>query len=119
MAQKSAPTANRTRVSGARAGRLYKLLKLLSKGTTQRTQLVKKLKVGMRTFYRDIDLLRECGVKIETNASGYEMTTKLDAALHKLPYPDPQLTFGDVVSLSKGRTQSHRRLKAQFEALTK
>jgi predicted DNA-binding transcriptional regulator YafY len=119
MAAKTASAAKRMRVSGQRAGRLYKLLKQLEKGPASRTQLVKRLKVGTRTFYRDIDLLRECGVKVETENDGYSLKTTLDAALQKLPFPDPQLTFGDVVTLQKGRTQSHKKLKGLLDNMTR
>lgn len=120
MAAKSASAGpKRMRVSGQRAGRLYRLLTQLEQGPVARAQLVKKLKVGTRTFYRDIDLLRECGVKIETRNDGYELKMTLESALQKLPFPDPQLTFGDVVALQKGRTQSHKKLKGILDNMTR
>lgn len=107
------------KVSGQRAGRLYNLLKLLEHDARPRTQLLRKLKVGMRTFYRDIDLLRECGVNIETQEDGYLLADNFDAALSRLPFPDPELTFGDVVVLMKGRSASHQKLRKLFASLTK
>jgi predicted DNA-binding transcriptional regulator YafY len=107
------------RISGVRAGRLYKLLKQLSSGPAQRSTMLKRLRVGMRTFYRDIDLLRECGVEIETRAEGYSLTESLEDALDRLPFPDPELTFGDVLVLMKGRSSSHQKLRKLLEQLTK
>ena len=120
MAKKfaSSPTSDQ-RISGPRAGRLYRLLKSLSRGPMSRPQLLKRLKVGMRTFYRDVDLLRECGIVIEPGESGYALETSLDAALSLVPFPNPQLTFGDVVTLMKGRSASHRKLRHAFDGLVK
>lgn len=111
--------AQRAHISGNRAGRLYKLLKVLSNGSASRAHLLKSLKMGMRTFYRDIDLLRECGVKIETAESGYTLLTSLEDALQQLPFPDPDLTFGDVVALMKGRSKSHQKLRQIFDQVSR
>lgn len=120
MARKAASaTPKRIKISGSRAGRLYKLLTLLASGSTLRPQLLKKLKVGMRTFYRDVDLLRDCGVSIETEDSGYALSERLEDALGKLPFPDPELTFSDVLILMKGRTNSHSKLKNLLTELSK
>ncbi|QDU61640.1 hypothetical protein Pan216_25010 [Planctomycetes bacterium Pan216] len=119
MAKRSAPRKTRVKISGTRAGRLYRLLKILSKGSAPRVRLLRGLRVGMRTFYRDIDLLRECGVQIDVGEDGYTMPGKLEDAISRIPFPDPELTFGDVALLMKGRTKSHQRLKQQFERLTK
>lgn len=107
------------KISGERAGRLYKLLKLLSSSSLARPQLLRKLNVGMRTFYRDVDLLRECGISIETQDGSYSLHGSFEQALSHLPFPDPELTFGDVVTLMKGRTGSHQRLRKLFNQLTK
>jgi biotin operon repressor len=119
MDHKGSSHGTRVKISGERAGRLYKLLKLLSSNSLARTQLLRKLNVGMRTFYRDVDLLRECGVSIETEEGGYSLHGSFEQALAHLPYPDPELTFGDVVTLMKGRSSSHQRLRKQFTQLTK
>lgn len=119
-AQKSvAAPAEQAKVSGERAGRLYRLLKILSGGSTPRTQILKKIKVGMRTFYRDLDLLRACGIDIQTVPGGYGLGQSLDDALYQLPFPDPELTFGDVATLMKGRSSSHAKLQRLFERLTR
>lgn len=116
---KSAQMEDASRISSARAGRLYRLLKILANGSTSRATLLKKLKMGMRTFYRDVDLLRECGVPVEAKSDGYVLGESLDSALDRVPFPDPELTFGDVVQLMKGRSASHQKLKRLFESLTR
>lgn len=117
---KSGPSNDESsRISGVRAGRLFRLLKLLASGPLPRGVLLKRLKVGMRTFYRDVDLLRECGIDVQTRQSGYELAGELNAALDRIPYPDPELTFGDIMVLMKGRSSSHQKLRRQFDSLTK
>lgn len=120
MAKKTASSkSTRVKISDSRAGRLYRMLKALSTNNSSRSSLLKKLKVGMRTFYRDVDLLRACQIPIETIDEGYSLNESLDDALSRLPFPDPELTFGDVVTLMKGRTTSHQKLKRIFESLSK
>ena len=120
MAKKSAANkVKRNRISMARAGRLFRLVKVLAVGAVPRAQLLKKLRVGMRTFYRDVDLLRECGIEVDTKDSSYALVGKLDDALHRLPYPDPELTFGEVTSLMKGVSGSAKKLRQQFEQMTR
>lgn len=98
-------------LTAERAGRLYRLVKLLAGGNCSRHHLTKRLRVGTRTCYRDIDVLRECGVRVDTVAGGYALGESMDAALFKVPFPDPNLSFGDMLTLMRGRSASHRRLQ--------
>lgn len=118
MARKSPPTL-RSHVSTSRAGRLYRLLRLVAGKPVPRAVLLKKLKVGMRTFYRDVDLLRECGIGVDVEGEGYRLTDSLADALHKLPFPDPELTFGDIAILMKGRSPTHDKIRQLFARVTK
>lgn len=115
----AASQAGRVKISEERAGRLYKLLKLLAHDSLARATLLRKLSVGMRTFYRDVDLLRECGVAIETHEGAYQLLGTLEQALAQLPFPDPELTFGDVLALMKGRSGAHQKLRRVFGQLTR
>ena len=117
MALKSA-AENRSTITDDRAGRLYRLVQLLSKGRMNRASLLKKLKVGVRTFYRDVDLLRGCGVSLETAEDGYELKDDVEKALFKIPFPDPELSFGDVMNLVKGKGPSQTRLREAFHRVT-
>ena len=109
----------RARVSAARAGRLFRLLKLVSAAPVPRAVLLKKLRLGMRTFYRDVDLLRACGVLVDVDGEGYRLLGSLHDALNVLPFPDPELTFGDVEVLLKGRSPTHQKIKQLFQRITK
>jgi len=109
----------RTHISSTRAGRLYRLLKQLDGQSVLRTALLKKLRVGMRTFYRDVDLLRECGIQVDVDGEGYSLQGTLSDALHQLPFPDPELTFGDIETLMRGKSATHEKLRALFKKISK
>lgn len=104
-------------ISRERAGRLFKMVKLMSENSVQRAQLIRKLKVGTRTCYRDIDFLRNRGVRLKNVSGGYGLGESLDEALYKIPFPDPELTFGDVLAVMRGRSGSHKRLQKLFSSL--
>ena len=101
-----------------RAGRLYHLLAALAEGAQSRSALMRRLRSGLRTFYRDLDLLRTLGVDLRTEADGYALHSSLEEALGLVPFPDPELTFGDVMTLMRGRSQAHRKLKTLFQETT-
>lgn len=119
MRKRSTGKRSRVHLSEARGGRLYKLLKLVAAATVPREVLLRKLKTGMRTFYRDIDLLRACGVTVLVRGDGYRLKGTLSEALDLLPFPDPELTFGDVETLRKGRTPTHAKIRQLFLRITK
>lgn len=105
-------------ISIDRAGRLFHLLEALAEGAHSRATLMRRLKSGLRTFYRDLDLLRTLGVDLRTESDGYSLHTSLEEALASVPFPDPELTFGDVMTLMRGRSTAHRKLKHLFEQTT-
>jgi hypothetical protein len=72
----------------------------------------------MRTFYRDLTLLDEYKIAIRFSGHRYELITPLEQALRRLPFPPPELSFGDVIELTKGRGAAHAKLKAQFQTVT-
>ena len=113
------PKKPKIHISADRAGRLYRLLKHVNGMTVTREILLKKLSVGMRTFYRDVDLLRECGIVVNVSDEGYSLDGILRDALHRLPFPDPELTFGDMDILMRGKSPSHLRLKQLFKKVSK
>jgi biotin operon repressor len=113
------PKKPKIHISIERAGRLYRLLKQVSAGTFSREALLKKLNVRMRTFYRDVDLLRECGIVVAVSNEGYSLDGSLRDALHQLPFPDPELTFGDIEILMRGKSPTHLRLRQLFKKMSK
>src|SRR5437764_9114481 len=98
-----------------RAARLYKLLTLLGSGPQSRPTLLRRLKLDIRAFYRDLEALRAYGIEVSPGASGrYELAGDLDAALGRLPFPDPGLSVRDALQLANGSTPAHRRLRQRI-----
>ena len=91
------PAAHLTR---GRAARLYQLVRELSEGPKPRAHLLKELRIGLRTFYREVELLARAGIRIQLSRKMYELRTTLDHAEKRLPFPDPQLTFSEMRQLA-------------------
>ena len=107
------------RISSRRAARLYRLVRTLDQSARSRPQLIRLGRAGMRTFYRDLILLGEYGIVVRMSEGRYELITPIEEALSRLPFPPPELSFGDVLELSKGRGAAQSKLKAQFDDLTR
>jgi predicted DNA-binding transcriptional regulator YafY len=109
-------TTPRAGLTTERVLRLYQLLRLL--GTPQkRESLTRRLRIDVRGFYRDLESLRLAGVAVTLIDGRYRLDQAVDAALQRLPFPDPQLTCGEAQTLAKGRTAAHRKLREQIERL--
>jgi DNA-binding transcriptional ArsR family regulator len=98
-------------VTAKRAPRLYRLLKLLGKGPQPREKLIRQLKLDIRSFYRDLNLLRDTGIMVLLEEGRYLLQGSAADAVARLPFPDPLLTLGEAQQLAKGRTAAHRKLK--------
>jgi hypothetical protein len=101
-------------VSPERAVRLYRLVKLLAAGPQGREMLKRRLRLDVRGFYRDLELVRAAGIAVVFLEQRYRLDMALHEALARLPFPDPLLTLGEVRLLAKGRTAAHRKLKDQI-----
>src|SRR5947209_3965718 len=106
-------------VTPDRAARLYHLLQLLGRGPRSRDVLVRRLRVNVRGFYRDLESLQKLGIPITLATRGYTLGLELKEALARLPFPDPGLTFAEAEQLSKGRTAAHRKLKQLIAQMRK
>lgn len=73
----------------------------------------------MRTFYRDLDLLRGCGIEILLESRKYTLSSSVSECLEKLPFPDPELSFADTAILAKGTAAPNRKLKLMLQQLTR
>ena len=114
MGRKKVETAPVT-LTAQRAARLYRLLTLLGDGPQTRQQVLRRLKLDVRGFYRDLESLRALGIEVETGDDNrYSLLGSLDDALSRLPFPDPGLNFRDVQQLAKGETAAHRKLKQRI-----
>lgn len=111
-------TEERPALTAERAGRLYKLIRFLAADASRsRVQITRRLGLDLRGFYRDLGVLRSCGVMIDVNALGYKLAEDAQAALAKLPFPDPLLSFDDALALSVGRSAAHRKMKEQIREM--
>jgi predicted DNA-binding transcriptional regulator YafY len=97
-------------VTAERFTRLYRLVKLLGAGTSSRETLARRLKLDVRGFYRDLELLRTAGVAVTVAGGRYSLAESAEDALTRIPFPDPHLTLGEARTLAKGRSAVHRKL---------
>jgi hypothetical protein len=114
MAKKRKPAAkpalSTAGVTPERFVRLYRMVKLLAGSAQTREMLARRLRLDVRGFYRDLDLLRSSGVSVALIASRYTLEQDSVDALALLPFPDPHLTLGAAKTLAKGRSPVHRAL---------
>jgi predicted DNA-binding transcriptional regulator YafY len=98
-----------------RAARLFRLVRLLAEGPRPRDQILAVLGIGLRTFYREVELLRRVGVRIRLLRKQYTLQTTAEQAEGRLPFPDPQLTFAEMRELVQGSGEAARRLAGLYE----
>ena len=104
-------------VSLSRARRLVGLIQLLGAGAMIRGNLMRKLHLDIRGFYRDLQCLRKAGIRIKLRDGKYALLEKVEESLVKLPFPDPGLSLGEAMLLAKGTTAVHRKLKHMIDVL--
>ena len=100
-----------------RATRLAKLLKLIAKTARPRAELLDRLGIDVRGFYRDLKTLRDRGIGYTAGRDSYKLTDDLDEARDKLPAPDPQLSLAELKALARGNTDAHKKLKKLLAAV--
>lgn len=93
-----------------RAARLHHLVMLLAQAPRTRDEVLVALRIGLRTFYRELDLLKRCGVKIQQKDKAYTLLTTAEQAEGRLPFPDPQLSFAEMAELARGPGEAAKRL---------
>jgi len=106
-------------VTADRAARLYRLLNLLGKTAQTRAALTRRLGLGVRGFYRDLEVLRAVNIALDLVNGRYVLLENLSEAIERLPFPDPGLTLGEARMLAKGRSRAHRKLKEQLDSIVK
>ncbi|WP_169978722.1 hypothetical protein [Tautonia rosea] len=102
-------------ITDSRAARLHRLARLLDEAPRSRAELLDMLQIGLRTFYRELELLRRCGVKIRLIGKKYQLRGTLSQAETQLPFPDPRLSFAEMVELSSYQGAASRRLGAMLK----
>lgn len=115
IAKKAAATA----ITMERTTRLFRLVKMLATGPQTRAQLLKRLKLAVRGFYRDLMLLREVQIHIQLHQGKYQLVGEPDTAWAKIPLPDPDLNLGEAHQLAKGKSKIHQRLRAMLAIIEK
>lgn len=118
MARKSKSASANSAVTAKRAPRLYRLLKLLGKGPQTRARLIKQLSLDIRSFYRDLNLLRDAGIVVQLEGHRYALQGDVADAVARLPFPDPLLNLAEAQQLARGRTSAHKRLKHLIVQIT-
>lgn len=109
--------ASAVSLTSLRAARLYRLITLLGTGPQTRAALLRRLKLDVRGFYRDLEALRALGIEVTAGEdTKYTMAGGVDDALSKLPFPDPGLNVRDALQLSNGSTAAHRKLKQRVNS---
>jgi predicted DNA-binding transcriptional regulator YafY len=104
-------------ISLQRASRLYRLVALLGERPLERESLLTSLGVGLRTFYRELDLLRRCGVKVQRVERSYNLKASTGEAQGRLPFPDPQLSFAEMIELARQEGEAAGRLAALLDSV--
>lgn len=104
-------------VTPDRAERLYRLLLVLADGAKTRSAVLRQLRLNIRGFYRDLEVLRAVGVSVEQNDGHYVLADDLAAAVERLPFPDPCLTVGDARLLAKGKSSAHEKIRLRLSSL--
>lgn len=104
-------------VTAERAARLYRLLQLLGTGPQTRTLITRRLRMDVRGFYRDLEVLRTAGIPLTLQEHRYTLQERVDSAIARLPFPDPHLTLGEARQLATGRSPIHKKLKQQIAAI--
>jgi hypothetical protein len=95
-----------------RAARLHRLVRFLAEAPRDRMAVLSELRIGVRTFYREWELLRRCGVKVRQRSRLYSLLTTAEQAEGRLPFPDPQLSFAEMAELAQCDCAAGRRLGA-------
>ncbi len=116
MAKKNVVAAFNS-VTQDRAGRLFRLLTLLSDGPQTRTSLTRRLRLGVRGFYRDLEVLRSVGIQVALANGKYAIQEDAARAIERLPFPDPNLTHGEARQLARGRLPANKKIRSQLQKI--
>ena len=93
-----------------RAARLHRLVRFLAEKPRARSAILSDLRIGLRTFYRELDLLNRCGVKVRHKLKLYHLVPTAAEAEGRLPFPDPQLSFAEMAELAQCPCPAGKRL---------
>jgi len=89
----------------------------LAAGPRGREELLAALGLGLRTFYRELELLKRVGIRVKLVDRRYTLQTSAAEAEGRLPFPDPQLSFAEMAELSRCPCEAGRRLAGLLEGV--
>ena len=92
--------------------------KLLGAGPQTRAGLVRRLRLGIRGFYRDLEVLRDIGIIVHLAKGKYFLEENADTAIERLPFPIRSCRSARPAR-AKGRGPVHKKLKALLEQIEK
>jgi hypothetical protein len=72
--------------------------------------ILSELRIGLRTFYRELESLKRCGVKVRQRSKLYFLPATAEEAEGRLPFPDPELSFAEMAELARCDCPAGRRL---------
>jgi hypothetical protein len=101
-----------------RASRLHQLIRFLAEKPQTRSAILADLRIGLRTFYRELDLLSRCGVKVRQKTKLYHLVPSAAEAGGRLPFPDPQLSFAEMAELAQCACPAGKRLAELLAMVT-
>jgi hypothetical protein len=93
-----------------RAARFHRLVTWLAQSPRTRPDILSHLRIGLRTFYRELDFLKRCGVRVRHQAKLYHLLATGNEAEGRLPFPDPQLSFAELAELAGCDCPAGRRM---------
>jgi len=93
-----------------RAARLHRMVRFLAEGSRTRSAILSYLRIGLRTFYRELDLLKKCAVRVRLKTKLYHLVPTAAEAEGRLPFPDPQLSFAEMAELAQCPCAAGKRL---------
>lgn len=100
-----------------RAARLHRLVMFLAAADRSRDAVLADLRIGLRTFYRELELLKRCGVQVRQKDRTYRLMATAEQAEGRLPFPDPQLSFAEMAELARCPGEAGRRLADLLESV--
>jgi predicted DNA-binding transcriptional regulator YafY len=106
------------RITLQRAERLHRLVIFLAETPRNRASILSELRIGLRTFYRELELLQRCGVKVRHKTKLYSLLATAEQAEGRLPFPDPQLSFAEMAELARCDCPAGERLAELLAAVT-
>jgi len=105
-------------VTTERATRLYALITLVAEAPRARQELIRRLRMDVRGFYRDLNLLRAAGIELVMSEGRYCLDQSRASAYAMLPFPDPRLTLGEAREVARGKSAAHRKLTRLIGSIT-